>query len=65
MPDRIVSNTICFNTQKYLTTLNKIGVLLKDVLIDLSARNFVHTETTLHAHCVQFVEPWLKNNLLL
>ena len=30
-----------------ITTLNNIGVLLKDVLIDLHAHNFVHAKTAL------------------
>ena len=32
--------------------LNKIGVLLKSVLIDLHAHNFIHTKTYLHARCM-------------
>ena len=52
MSQIIVSNIICFQTQKYLTTLNKIGVLLKSILIYLSARNFVHAKTYLRARCV-------------
>ena len=30
-----------------------MGVLLKGVLIDLGANNFVHTITSLHARCVR------------
>ena len=33
-------------------TLYKIGVLLKSVLIDLRAHNFVHEKTYLRARCV-------------
>ena len=33
-------------------TLNNIGVLLKGVLIDLHARNFVHVKTFLRARWV-------------
>ena len=50
--DIIVPNIICFQTQKQLTTLNSIGVLLKRVLIDLCAYNFVHAKTSSHAHCM-------------
>ena len=32
--------------------LNNVGVLVKSVLIDLCARNFVHAKTSLHAHCM-------------
>ena len=49
MSNLIVPNTIYFRTQKYLTTLNDTGVLLKDVLIDLRARNFLHVKTSLCA----------------
>ena len=52
MSDLVLSNIICFQTQKQLTTLNNIRVLLKSVLIDLCACNFVHTKTSLHACCV-------------
>ena len=45
----VVPNTICFQTQKQLATLNSIAVLLKGVLIDLQSRNFVHTKTSLSA----------------
>ena len=37
MSDLIVLNIICFQTQKLLTTLNNVGVLVKNVLIDLRA----------------------------
>ena len=37
---------------KKLATLNTIGVLLTGVLVDLCAHNFVHTKTSLHAHCM-------------
>ena len=33
-------------------TLNKIGVLLKGVLIDLHAHNFEHSKTSLLPHCL-------------
>ena len=36
----------------HLATLNSIGVLLKGVLIDLHARNFLHAKTSLRARCV-------------
>ena len=35
-----------------LTTLNNIGVLHKGVLIDLHARNFMHSKIFLRACCV-------------
>ena len=55
MSDFIVPNIICFWSQKKLITLNSIGILLKGVLIDLCAHNFMHVETSLctyylHAH---------------
>ena len=37
---------------KKLITLNNIGALLKGVLFDLRARNFVHARIFLHARCV-------------
>ena len=46
MPDLIVSNIICFQTQKRLTTLKNVRVLLNGVLTDLRTRNFVHTKTS-------------------
>ena len=54
-----VPNIICFKTQKQLAKLSNIRVLLKSVLIDLRARNFVHAKTSLRVRCVhaQFVEP--------
>ena len=52
MSDLVVANIICFQSQKQLATLNNIRVLLKSVLIDLRARNFVHTKTSLHVRCV-------------
>ena len=52
MLDLIVPNIICFQIQKQLATLNSIAVLLKVVLIDLRARNFVRAKTSLHARCV-------------
>ena len=50
--DLIVQIIIFFQTQKQLVTLNSTGVLLKGVLIDLCAHNFVHAKTSLHAHCI-------------
>ena len=38
-----------FQTQKQLAKLNNIQVLLKSVLTDLRARNFVHAKTSLRA----------------
>ena len=52
MLDLVLSNIICFQTQKQLTTLNNIRVLRKGVLTDLRARNFVHAKTSLRARCV-------------
>ena len=49
MSDRVVPNIICFQTQKRLTTLHNIQVLLKSVLIDLRGRNFVHAKASLRA----------------
>ena len=49
MSDLVLSNIICFQTQKQLTTLNNIRVLYKSVLIDLRARYFVHAKTSLRA----------------
>ena len=51
MSDLIVPNIICFQTQKQLPTLSSIGILLKGVLTDLRARNFVHAKTSLRAIC--------------
>ena len=42
----------CTQTQKQLTTLNNFWVLLKNVLIDLCAHNFVQAKTSLHARCM-------------
>ena len=53
MADLIVPNIICFHIKKQLATLNNIRVLLKSVLIDSRARNFVHAKTFLCARCVQ------------
>ena len=52
MPDRIVLNIICIQTEKQLGTLNNIQGLLKGVLTDVYARNFMHAKTSLHAHCM-------------
>ena len=52
MPDHIVPNIICFEILKKLITLNNVGVLVKSVLIDLRARNFVHAKISLRASCV-------------
>ena len=49
MSDLTAPNIVCFHTQKQLATLNNIGILLKGVLIDLRARNFVHAKTSLRA----------------
>ena len=51
MSDLVVLN-ICIQTQKQLNTLNNFWVLLKSVLIDLRARNFMHAKTSLHASCM-------------
>ena len=45
-------NIICFQAQKQLAALSNIRVLLKSVLIDLRARDCVHTKTSWHARCV-------------
>ena len=50
--DLIVPNIICFQTQKQLATLNNIQVLLKSVLINLHAHNFVQVKISLHACCM-------------
>ena len=64
MSDLVVPNIICFQTQKQLATLNNIQVLIKSVLNDLCAHNFVHMKTSFEcmlyaclSPCVQFVEP--------
>ena len=41
-----------FSDKKQLGTLNNIRVLLKGVLIDLHAHNFMHGKTFLHACCM-------------
>ena len=52
-----------FREKKQLTTLNNIRVLLKGVLTDLHACNFVHAKTSTcplpacSSLCAQFVEP--------
>ena len=51
MPDLVVPNIICFQTQTQITTLNNIRELLKSVLNDLRARNFMHAKTSLRARC--------------
>ena len=58
MSDLIVPKVICFQTQKQLTTLQNIGVLLKGVLIDLHARNFVYARN----HACNLLSPavWLR-----
>ena len=43
---------IYIQTQKQLANLNNIPVLLKSALTDLRARNFMHTKTSLRAHCM-------------
>ena len=54
MSDLIAPNSICFQTQKITRYLKNIGLLLKDVLIDLSARinslraRFVHVRYRAH-----------------
>ena len=57
MSDLAVLNIICIQTQKQLATLNNFFILLKSVLIDLHARNFMHAKTFLHAHCVHAFHP--------
>ena len=52
MSDLIVPDIFCFQKQKQLANLNNIQVLLKSVLIDLCACNFVHTKTSLCAPCM-------------
>ena len=52
MSDLIVPNIICFQTQRQLATLSSTGILLKGVLIDLRAHNFVHAKTSLRVRCV-------------
>ena len=57
MSDLAVPNIICIQTQKQLATLNNFFILLKSVLIDLHARNFMHAKTFLRAHCVHAFHP--------
>ena len=45
-------NNIYFQIQKQLATLDNIQVLLKSVLIDLCAHNFVHAKTYLRSRCM-------------
>ena len=52
MSDLAVPNIICIQTQKQLATLNNFFILLKSVLIDLHARNFMHAKTSLRACCM-------------
>ena len=61
MSDLVVLSIICTQTQKQIATLNNIRALIKSVLTDLRARDFVHAKTSLHARsspCAQFVEPY-------
>ena len=44
-------NIIYIQTQKQFATLNNIRGLLKNALIDLRARNFVHVKTSLLERC--------------
>ena len=63
MPDLIVPNIICFQTQKKLATLNEYP---KSVLIDLHARNFVLVKTSLCACCMHnLLSPGLYDNAVL
>ena len=42
----------CFHTQKELTTLHSIGVLLKGISIELHANNFAHVKILcMHLTC--------------
>ena len=52
MSDLTVLNIICFQAQKQLTSLNNIRALLKSVLTDLHAHNFVCRKTSLCARCM-------------
>ena len=53
MTHLIVPNFFLFNIKKtQLATLSNVRVLLKGVLIDLHACNFVHAKTSLHARCL-------------
>ena len=51
MSDLILPNIIYFQKQKQLATLNNIRVLLKAVLTDLGACNFVHAKTSFRVRC--------------
>ena len=42
---------ICYYIICMTVPLNKVGVLVKSVLNDLRARNFVHAKTSLRARC--------------
>ena len=46
MPNLIVPNITSFQTQKQLAAINNIQVLLKGVLINSCAHNFVHMKTS-------------------
>ena len=52
MSDLIASNIIWFQAQKQLTALNNIRELLKSVLTDLCACNFVHAKIFLRSRCM-------------
>ena len=52
MSDLNVPNIICFQTQKYVNSLNNTGVLRKCVFTDLRAHNFVHAKISLRARRV-------------
>ena len=52
MSDLLVLNIICIHTQKQLATFNNFRVLLKSVLTDLRARNFVHAKTSYSIPCI-------------
>ena len=61
MSDLVVLSIICTQTQKQIATLNNIRALIKSVLTDLRARDFVHAKTSLRARsspCAQFIEPY-------
>ena len=51
MSDLTVLNIICFQTQKKLTTLHRIGVLLKGILTEFHVRNFMLAKISLRACC--------------
>ena len=52
MSDHTVLNIICIQTNKQLTILNNIQVLLKSVLTDLYVHNFVNAKTSWCARCM-------------